>query len=104
MEPRERFDEIVDHLVARDPDTQETQMMGMPAVKRHGKLWIGFWRDAMVFKLVDPEAHAQALALEGSHLFDPSEKGRPMREWVVVPAAHADRWAELAEQAVMSSA
>jgi hypothetical protein len=79
-------------------------MMGMPAVKRHGKLWVGFWREAMVFKLVDPEVHEQALALEGAHLFDPSDKGRPMREWVVVPPAHADRWAELAERAVMPSA
>jgi hypothetical protein len=100
MEPRERFEEIVDDLLARDPDVSETQMMGMPAVKRHGKLWIGFWRDGMVFKLVDSEARERALALQGAHLFDPSEKGQPMREWVVVPVAHAGRWAELAEQAI----
>ena len=33
--------------------------------------------DAMVFKLPDSNAHARALALEGSHLFDPGGKGRP---------------------------
>jgi hypothetical protein len=104
MDARERFDEIADDLLARDPDVSETQMMGMPALKRHGKLWIGFWRDAMVFKLVDPEAREQALAFEGAHLFDPSGEERPFREWVVVPAAHADRWAELAEVAVKPSA
>jgi hypothetical protein len=27
------------------------------------------------------------------------ERGRPMKEWVVVPAAHERKWANLAEQA-----
>ena len=40
----------------------------------------------MVFKLPDPAAHAQALALDGAHLFDPGGKGQPFKEWVVVPA------------------
>ena len=39
----------------------------------------------MVFKLPDPDAHARALALDGAHLFDPCGKGRPFKEWVVVP-------------------
>jgi hypothetical protein len=40
------------------------------------------------------------LALEGAHLFDPGGKGRPFKEWVVVPAAHASEWPGLAEQAL----
>ena len=43
--------------------------------------------------------HAKALALTGAKLFDPSGKGRPMREWVQVPAAHASSWPVLAAQA-----
>ncbi len=58
----------------------------------------------MVFKLPDAAAHAKALALDGSHLFDPSGKGRPFKEWVVVPNAHASRWPELAELALKPSA
>ena len=50
----------------------------------------------MVFKLPDPDAHARALALDGAHLFDPGGKGRPFKEWVVVPAAHADEWESFA--------
>lgn len=53
----------------------------------------------MVFKLGSPK-HAEALALPGALLFDPSGRGRPMKEWVVVPFEHASRWLELAREAM----
>jgi hypothetical protein len=71
----------------------------MPALKRRGKLWVGFWKDEMVFKLTDGRAGG-ALELDGAHLFDPGERGRPMKEWVVVPAVHERKWANLAELAL----
>lgn len=52
----------------------------------------------MVFKLTDPH-HADALALDGSILFDPSGKGRPMKEWAQVKFEHQKQWAELANAA-----
>jgi hypothetical protein len=97
---KERFDEIADDLVARNADVTLSQMMGMPAVKRARKLWVGFWKGEMVFKLVDPAERERALALEGAHLFDPGERDRPMKEWVVVPEAHAKEWPNLAERAL----
>ena len=102
MDARERYDEICDDLVARNPGAQLSQMMGMPCVKADGKLitgWVGS-EEAMVFKLPEEKAHAAALALDGAHLFDPGGRGRPFREWVVVPAAHAAEWPGLAEQAL----
>ena len=47
------------------------------------KMVIGFSRSdgAMTFKLPDPDAHARALALDRSHLFDPSGKERRSRNW-----------------------
>jgi hypothetical protein len=54
----------------------------------------------MVFKLPDQAQREVALALDGTELFDPGERGAPMKEWVVVPAAHADRWPDLADQAL----
>ena len=108
MDARERYDELVDDLCARNDDVEPSQMMGMPCVKRGGKLVAGFAsgtglkrnEDAMVFKLPDPAAHARALALDGAHLFDPGGKGRPFKEWVVVPVAHADQWDALAQDAL----
>ena len=100
MDARERYDELVDDLCARNDDVEPSQMMGMPCVKRSGKMVAGFTRGAMVFKLPDPAEHARALALDGAHLFDPSGKGQPFKEWVVVPAAHAAEWESFAELAL----
>ena len=100
MDTRERFDEIADDICARDGDVTQSQMVGMPALKKAGKLWVGFWKDEMVFKLTDAGEREETLTLEGAHLFDPGERGRPMKEWVVVPEKHADRWAQLAERAL----
>ena len=101
MAAEDRYAELADDLVARNPDVELTKMMGMPAIKAGGKLIGGFVpsADAMVFKLPAAEARERALGLEGAALFDPMG-GRPMREWVQVPAAHADEWASLAEQAL----
>ncbi len=103
MNERERYDELVDDLCARNDDVEPAKMMGMPCVKRGGKLVAGFTQGGMVFKLPDSAQHTEALALDGAHLFDPSGQGHPFKEWVVVPAAHADRWESLAEHALRPS-
>ncbi len=104
--PDERalYDEICDDLVARNPEVVLTQMMGMPAIKADGKLVAGWIRSerAMVFKLPDEREHAAALGLTGSHLFDPGGRGRPFKDWVVVPPAHAAEWPRLADVALRS--
>ena len=102
MDARERYDELVDDLCARHDDVEPSQMMGMPCVKRSGKMVAGFAKSegAMVFKLPELDVHARALALAGAHLFDPSGEGRPFKEWVVVPEAHVDNWESLAHEAL----
>jgi hypothetical protein len=122
---RDAYDELCDDLLARIPDLERAQMMGFlesrssagqagtsaPArlrqayaasLKRNGKLIACFsaGEDAMVFKLTGSAAHARALTLEGAHLFDPGGRGRPFKEWVVVPPVHAERWPELAQAAL----
>ena len=74
-------------------------MFGMPTMKASGKGFAGLFGDAMVFKLTG-DAHARALALKGAVLFDPSGAGRAMKEWVVVPKAHAKQWPALAAAAL----
>ncbi|MGB2953432.1 MAG: hypothetical protein WBB74_08555 [Gaiellaceae bacterium] len=104
MDAQARYEEIVDDLIHRNADVEAAKMMGMPAIKKAGKMVGGFWRDSMVFKLPDEMDRLAALTLEGAHLFDPSERNRPMKEWVVVPAAHAAEWARLAELALIRRA
>ena len=95
MDAQARFDEIADELAARDPAVALGQMFGMACVKRYGKAGVGFYKGEMVFKLPDEVQRERALALKGAKLFDPMG-GRPMREWVQVPATHADEWAGFA--------
>ncbi len=102
MDARARYDELVDFLAFRHDFVELSQMMGMPCVKARGKMIAAFPRgyEAMVFKLTDLEVHARALALEGAVLFDPGGKGRPFKQWVVVPPAHADQWETFANHAL----
>ena len=103
MDARARYDEIADDFAARNDDVTLGQMMGMPAIKLSGKMIGGFARSegAMVFKLTDAKQREAALALDGTHLFDPSGGRRaPMKEWVLVPVAHAKQWPKLAQQAL----
>lgn len=102
MDARARYEEIGDDLVARNPGAELSQMMGMPCVKVDGKLIAGWVasENAMVFKLPGETEHAAALALDGAHLFDPTGRGRPFREWVVVPGTHDAAWPRLAAQAL----
>ena len=77
---------------------EQSQMFGKPCYKAHGKAFVCFFEEAMVFKL-DEASREKALALKGAHLFDPSGKKRPMKEWVQVPHAHAALWNKLAKAA-----
>src|SRR3954454_18328240 len=102
MDARERYDDLVDDLCDRNDDVEPSQMMCMPCGKRSCKMIAGFSKseEAMVFKLPDAAAHARALALAGAHLFDPGGNGRPFKEWVVVPEAHATEWEIFAAHAL----
>jgi hypothetical protein len=96
MDARSRYEDICDALTAWHPDARASRIFSMPCVKRGGRVVFGLSRTGMVFKLTDPADHARALALPGAHLFDPSGRDQPFRQWVVVPPHQADAWEELA--------
>ena len=96
IEPETEFDAVVDEVTATSSAVRG-MMFGMPSLKQGGKAFAGYYKGAMVFKL-SGAAHTRALGLAGSHLFDPMA-GRPMKEWVVVPAEHAAQWLGLARDA-----
>lgn len=75
-----------------------SQMFGKPALKVKGKAFACFFENEMVFKLSGDE-HAYAISLSVAKLFDPSGKGRNMKEWVQVPYKHSKEWKNLAQVA-----
>jgi hypothetical protein len=86
----------------RDRGAQTGKMFGMPCLKTDaGKAFGGYFHGDMVFKLKEPD-RARALSLPGAHLFDPSEQGRPMKEWVQVPSGSPGDWLELGRAALHS--
>jgi hypothetical protein len=97
-EGRDRYDAIAQSLVA-GAGASAAKMMGMPILKKNGKAFAGYGSGSMTFKLRGP-AHADALGLPGARLFDPSGMGRPMKEWVEVPASAAGEWERLARAAL----
>jgi hypothetical protein len=97
------YEEIIDDLLHRHAHVATKKMFGMDCFTANGKAAGGLSGADMVFKLTDSEAREQALAIEGAHLFEPMA-GRAMKEWVVVPKAHAARWPDLAELAVRPAA
>jgi hypothetical protein len=80
-------------------DTVQSQLFGKPCFKISGKAFVAFFQNSMVFKLTG-DAHKEAFSLDGAQLFDPSGKGRPMKEWVQVPGNYQSRWPEFAASAL----
>ncbi|GAA1261377.1 hypothetical protein GCM10009665_58910 [Kitasatospora nipponensis] len=99
MTPDDRFDEIATDLAPHGATAGA--MFGKRALKAHGKAFVCLKGDLLAFRLGDGSpAHAEALALSGAELFDPSGKHRPFKDWVAVPVAHADAWLHHAETAL----
>lgn len=94
-EEYDRYQEIGKGLV----DAIESKLFGKPCFKINNKAFICFFENEMVFKL-SGDAHGKALSLEGAKLFDPSGKGRPMKEWVQIPYQHNQHWLKFAEESM----
>jgi hypothetical protein len=96
MDQETRFDEIVDLLAPRG--VLPGALFGARSLTYDGKAFATFRRERLAVRLgAGSPVHAEALSLEGAEPFDPSGKGRPMKDWVAVPAVHADAWPRLAE-------
>ncbi len=78
--------------------SEESQMFGKPCFKINGKAFISFFENELVCKL-SGEEHKKAMALKGAKLFDPSGKGRAMKEWIQIPAVHKKYWKAFAGEA-----
>jgi hypothetical protein len=97
MNGMQRLSDIAAELNS-DQDVTVGKWFGKPCLKVGDKVFAAGWGGDIAFKLTG-EAHAQALQVEGAHLFDPRGKGHPMKEWVQIPAAQSSTWSHFARLA-----
>jgi hypothetical protein len=94
MKEEKKFNEIGKKI----KDAETGMLFGKPCFKINGKAFVCFFNNCMVFKLGGDD-HSTALSYDGTKLFDPSGKGRAMKEWVQVPYDYAGKWEKLAKAA-----
>lgn len=93
---RDEYDELCQTLVAEIGATQ-TQMMGMPSLKRNGKLFAGF-RDGALIVRVGRDRAVELIDSGRAQGFDPSGTGRSMKDWATI-GVPTDDWRALAVEA-----
>lgn len=91
-------------LLLADAGITKSNMFGMPVLKLGKKPICGLASDGVNFK-IDPTGslYPQVLNLSGAHLFSPemnSGKTMTMKNWVVVPFVHHDRYLDLAAESI----
>ena len=98
MAPEENhaYRRVVDGLLY-DPAVSEAQMMGMPSLKLGSKMFGGLFDGDLVVK-IGRERVDELVQAGRAQPFDPSGRGRPMKDWAQV-AEPDDDWAALADEA-----
>ena len=91
------YENIVTYLM-ENFDATSGQMFGKKCIKIGGKAGVALFKEYLVFKL-PKKSLEEALSLEGSSLWDPSGKGRAMKEWVQIPLQHRAKFEEYAKSA-----
>lgn len=97
MDGTKILDDLASELSA-EHHVRVSTWFGRACLKVDGKVFAIRSGGDMAFKLAG-EPHAEALRVEGAHLFDPRGAGQPMRAWVQVPQTHSSMWPRFAKLA-----
>ena len=101
MTPEDRFSDLVDEVLGRHPDVTPPgggRGFGRSALRVHGRIFAMLVRGELVVKLPAVRVAAE-VAAGGGRPFD-ANKGRPMKEWLVVAGDDPARWEALADEAL----
>ena len=92
--------EVLAVLAASIEGAEPSQLFGKPSLKVGKANFVCGFQQSLVVK-VGKEAIAEMLPeFEGSVLFDPYGKGRPMKDWLQIPETYKEQWPSLALQAL----
>jgi len=89
----EEYNNLIDYL-AKEYSGVSGQMFGKKCIKVNNKAAVALFKEYIVFKLPKGDV-VEALTLKGSALWDPSGKGRAMKEWVQLPIEHEPQFKSL---------
>ena len=99
--PEERYASLVARFAGEKGVTHDdgaSRSFGAGALKSGGKIFAMLVSGALVLKL--PRARVDAIVDAGRGTWFDANKGKPMKEWVVLDAPYSDAdWLELAREA-----
>jgi hypothetical protein len=95
------FEAVLDEISLAG-DVERSVWFGTPAAKVDGKVFVCLWRGALVARLGAEEVDLRVLSRDGVR-FDPSGKGRAMKDWLE-STAEPGKWTELALGAIAFTA
>jgi len=76
------------------------QMFGKPCFKKGNKAFAAFFNDEMVFKLGREKNELILNKYPGTLNWDPSGKGRNMKDWFQISSEYKSDWKELSKRAL----
>jgi hypothetical protein len=98
--PEERYASLVARFAGDDGVTHDAgakRSFGAGALKTGGKIFAMLVGGALVLKL--PKQRVDALVAAGRGARFDANKGKPMKEWIVLDDSHSDaEWLELARE------
>ena len=89
-----------EELIQTTEGTELSQMFGKACGKIGKKAFVAFYKEDMVFKLGRDNIPTLLEKYEGTKNWDPSGKGRAMKDWLQVPNKFKNDWADLFDQAL----
>jgi hypothetical protein len=96
---KRRYAQLVDLFLDRPNVTQDGKGFGSSALKVDGRIFAMLTpRSEFVVKL--PRQRVDQLIQSGDGVAFDAGKGRPMKEWLVIPASSSVDWSSLTEEAL----
>jgi len=90
-------EKLFTQLISKTEGAELSQMFGKPCGKLDKKAFIAFFQDEIVFKLGRENIEEWKLTIPDAINFDPSGKGRAMKDWLQVPITYKEHFDSLLE-------